>query len=160
MTIEIIFYLFGFLSVLLGVFAALSTSIKNAAFYLWLCGLSLGVTFLVAMSEFVALAQWLVSSLIYLTFVFHTQKSEDASFLSDWVKQGLSGFIGFLFILGLYFGLKDSVSRIRLGDDLISVYELGHYILSDQLLSVEVLSLSFFLVVVGIGVLGKRKDSK
>ncbi len=157
MSHQAILLFFSVAAMLFGSVAALATSIKRSILFLWLCGLMLGACYLTIGAEFMAVVQWILSTLLYHTFVFYSQMFRGDYRTPDWVKLGLSTVISTVMLTGVYFGLRDAPLTFESQRDGQSLSMIGNYLLSDQLISIELISLSLFLVIVGVGVLGKRQ---
>jgi NADH-quinone oxidoreductase subunit J len=154
-----IFAGFGISAVLMATFAR---QIRHAVLALWVAGLSIGGVYLTLGAEFLAIIQWIVSTLVTLSFIFFAVMfGEYHSPTPRTSRHGmllpfLSLFVGAGFTTIIWLGAKDlseSASVNEVGTSDLAV--IGKMLTQENLLSLEVLALTLFLVLVGGGVIAR-----
>ncbi|MFZ9595164.1 MAG: NADH-quinone oxidoreductase subunit J [Bdellovibrionia bacterium] len=139
-------------------------NMKRSIFALWVAGLGVGAIYLTIGAEFLAMVQWVVSTLVTISFVFFsvmfgeykTSVSHETS--NPWVLKFFAlvlglGFAGVIGVGTQNFSLKN-FSVDSGGADLALI---GQKLTQENLLSLEVLALTLFLVVVGAGVIARSE---
>jgi NADH:ubiquinone oxidoreductase subunit 6 (subunit J) len=143
--------------------------LRRAVLALWVAGLGVGAIYLTLGAEVLAIIQWIVSTLVAISFVFFSAMfgeygpGERLKFDRHLVKAGLGVLVGGAFAWVVWFA-TEGVSEGSLGEitEGTDVEALGHALTGQHLLSLEVLALTLFLVLVGGGVLARpdRSDSE
>lgn len=146
--------------------AAFVGDIRRATLALWVAGLSVGCIYLTVGAEALAIIQWIVCTLVAISFVFFAVMFGEyapAKETLDRKKLATVGAIlalGFAVALVIWVGARPQsgtlVDQLRelpkTGNNLSG---LGKAILEGHVLSLEVLALTLFLVLVGGGVLAR-----
>ena len=140
-------------------------SMKRAILSLWVAGLGVGAVYLTVGAEFLAIIQWIVSTLVTISFIFFSvmfgeyRTSETRNARSEILPVVLSLILGGGFAFVIWLGtreLPESVLGSFTGNDL---GDLGRLLTQDNLLSLEVLAQTLFLVLVGGGVVARLERS-
>ena len=141
--------------------------IRRAALSLWLVGLSIGGLYLALGAEALAVIQWILSTLGVMCFLFHAVMfGEYANPQPFTLSERISRAIGPLLAGGavaaiVYFGFSGQRIMMDVSTDktfeMQSLQALGKELVEKHLLSVEVLALTLFLVVVGVGIVARAE---
>ncbi len=140
--------------------AAVATFIepmRRAILALWIAGLALGALFLYQGSEFLALLQWLIASLLTISFMFFVVMFGEFDTVQDsppgtlfeklrWVVPSILG-LGFAWLIASTVQLIPIHEEIR--PDLMAI---GQCLIDEYFLAFEILGLFLLLVLVGAGV--------
>ena len=134
---------------------------------LWVAGLGVGAVYLTLGAEFLAIVQWIVSTLVTITFLFFAVmfgeydppavKRDSKTF----VVQVVSLILGCVF--AIFLGMisrhlpNGAQTEFPDGSDL---KVLGRVLTQENLLSLEVLALTLFLVLVGGGVVARSEGEE
>lgn len=141
--------------------------IRRAALSLWLTGLFIGGLYLALGAEVLAMIQWILSTLSVMCFLFHAvmfgeyANPQPLSRL-DRIAGAIAPLLaGAAFTSIIYLGFssrREGTPELSSGDfPLQSLEQVGKELVEKHLLSVEVLSLTLFLVVVGVGVIARAE---
>jgi NADH:ubiquinone oxidoreductase subunit 6 (subunit J) len=146
-------------SVITATFAA---DIRRAVLSLWIAGLGVGAIYLTLGAEMLAVVQWIVSTLVAISFVFFAVMfgeygpGESLKLDRGLVKVGLAALLGLGFSWMIWFGAsripEQALTQPPAGAD---VEAIGRVLTRQHLLSLEVLALTLFLVLVGGGVIAR-----
>ena len=150
-------------SVLIATFAR---HIHHAILALWVAGLGVGGIYLTLGAEFLAIVQWMISTLVTLSFVFFSvvfgeynappSRTFGNGFLLTLLALGVG--ISFAGVIGL--GARDLMVVIpaveTMGNELKVI---GRLLTQENLLSLEVLALTLFLTLIGGGVVARLEGS-
>ena len=138
---------------------------RHAILALWVAGLGIGALYLTVGAEFLAIVQWIVSTLVTISFVFFAvmfgefnhprsqsspKKGRFLVFLSILLGAAFAGVIG----LGSRELPVSKLAQENFSGDLSNV---GRALTQENLLSLEVLALILFLVLVGGGVIARSE---
>ncbi len=155
-------WVFMMITVLASALAAFSSDKRRAILFLWLAGLGAGCVFLAVGAELLGVAQWIVSTLVAVSFLFFASmfgeyhQPVDVSLAKKTVDLALPVAIGAIFSYVIWLGVRgvptEPVTTLSDGTDLVAV---GRSMLQHHLLSLEVLALMLFLVLVGTGVIAR-----
>lgn len=155
-------YVFAGITLSAGIMATFVGNMKRAILALWVVGLGIGAIYLTVGAEFLAIVQWLVSTLVTVSFIFFSVMfGEYHAPHNKW--GGSHPWLTFL-SLGLGTGFAVLIGRaakelpetsLVLSSDVADLRVLGRVITHDNLLSLEVLALVLFLVLVGGGVVAR-----
>lgn len=143
-----------------GFVACIATDLRRSALALWVCGLALGGVYLTLGAEFIAIVQWIISTLIAMSLIFYTVLLGAKEPAHSWWSVGLSSALGLGFFATLLWGLSDLVRKRPPGGDSKSLIELGDLLISKHLFIMEILGLLLFLVIIGVGVLARPEVLK
>ena len=159
-----------------GVAATFLNDLRRSILSLWLCSLGVGGVYLSLGAETLAVMQWIVSTLMAISFVFYAVTfGEYGTVEAQPLKQRLISAVapvvlGFGFIATVALGAKEFPGMIdgniretpslemgpRQGQDMLAV---GQALTTEHLLSLELIALTLLLVIVGSGVIA-RPDAK
>lgn len=149
------------------VMAAFVGDIRRATLALWVAGLGIGGIYLSVGAEVLAIIQWVVSTLIAISFIFFSvmfgeygagRMRMDRKAL---IGTGLALAAGAAFAVTAWMGFSrlsgEQLAIPGAGNDLAA---LGKSLTEDHLLSVEVLALTLFLVLIGGGVVARPENER
>lgn len=136
--------------------------IRRAVLSLWVAGLGIGAIYLTLGAEVLAVVQWIVSTLVAISFVFFSamfgEYGPGDGFKIDrhLIKTGLGVLVGAAFAWVIWFGASslpaEQLVQPMEGTDISAV---GKALTGQHLLSLEVLAMTLFLVLVGGGVIAR-----
>jgi NADH:ubiquinone oxidoreductase subunit 6 (subunit J) len=138
---------------------------RRAILALWVAGLGVGAMYLTVGAEFLAIIQWIISTLVTISFVFfsvmfgeyNTPKVKEHK-KNGWVLTLLSLFLGAGFAAIIWLGAGNLPEAGLIEPTQLSDLGLvGKTLTQDNLLSLEVLALTLFLVLVGGGVVARSE---
>ncbi|HTL13288.1 MAG TPA: NADH-quinone oxidoreductase subunit J [Bdellovibrionota bacterium] len=152
------FWICSFLAIGAAVAASFFSELKRAALALWVCALALGGVYLSLGAEYLAIVQWIVSTLGVAAFVFFSVLLGSRDGKHDWAKY--LAVAGALVLLGgiIWMTVRDFVPSVVWDKDHGGMVGLGNALVTEYLLPVEILALTLFLVVVGAGVITRPED--
>jgi NADH:ubiquinone oxidoreductase subunit 6 (subunit J) len=140
---------------------------RVAILSLWVAGLGVGAVYLTLGAEFLAIVQWIVSTLVTISFLFFavmfgeydppvTKTTSKALFV-----QALSLALGCVFaiLMGLISNHLPNGPQTEFPDG-SDLKVLGRVLTQQNLLSLEVLALTLFLVLVGGGVVARSEGEE
>lgn len=143
-------------------YATFVGDIRRAVLSLWVAGLGIGAIYLTLGAELLAVVQWIVSTLVAISFVFFSVmfgeygKGEKVQLDRKLIKTGLAIVLGVAFVWLVWFGAGQFPDALLTqpmeGTDLAAI---GKTLTGQHLLSLEVLALTLFLVLVGGGVIAR-----
>lgn len=146
------------------VMATFATHMRRAILALWVAGLGVGAIYLTLGAEFLAIIQWIVSTLVTISFIFFSVMfgEYNAPVIrnsgNDLLLAVLSIVLGAGFAAVIWLGAnvipESAFVMVASGNDL---GVLGKSLTQDHLLSLEVLALVLFLVLVGGGVVARSE---
>ncbi len=148
--------------------AAFVTPIRYAILALWVAGLGVGAIYLTIGAELLAIIQWIISTLITISFVFfsvmfgeyndrvESVQTQSKKISGNFLLTFLSGLMGVGFTLIIWQGTKDLPMGIPDSlPQLVDLSMMGRLLTQENLLSLEVLALILFLVLLGGGVVAR-----
>lgn len=156
-------------------FAVCVSDVKRAALALWMTGLGVGALFLGLGAETLGIAQWILSTLIAITFVFYSvmfgeyEGAQRELPRLPWLAWAATISLGAGFVAVLWFASRhlDLFAGLTAAQvDRGALVALGRSIIENHLISLELLGLTLFLVMVGVGVVarpepvGSREEKK
>jgi NADH:ubiquinone oxidoreductase subunit 6 (subunit J) len=160
-----IFWTCAAVTLLGALLAALLSDVRKAVLALWIGGLGAGGLFLSQGAELLAITQWVVSTLVSMSFLFYAVMfgeygvTDSRALSKKLIELFAPLVVGVAFVVALLLGFKhvsDTVALVppdkKLGQ---GVAQLGEVIIRDHLLSLEILALTLFLVIVGAGVVAR-----
>ncbi len=140
---------------------------RVAILSLWVAGLSVGAVYLTLGAEFLAIVQWIVSTLVTISFLFfavmfgeyHPPESKRSN--KTLFVQAISLVLGCIFaiLLGLVSYQLPSAPQTDFADG-SDLKMVGRLLTQSNLLSLEVLALTLFLVLVGGGVVARSEGGE
>jgi len=170
----VICWVFAAITLAAVMMATFVEDIRRAVLALWVAGLGIGAVYLTVGAETLAIVQWIVSTLVAISFVFFSvmfgeyvrevaapKKPADPKRLAP---LALGTLIGLAFVWVIWLGVREQLDVSLLmpvagesggsvgGNDLLA---LGRALADRHLLSLEVLALTLFLVLVGGGVIAR-----
>jgi NADH:ubiquinone oxidoreductase subunit 6 (subunit J) len=141
--------------------------IRRAILSLWVAGLGIGGIYLTLGAELLAIVQWIVSTLVAISFVFFSVmfgeyvSSEKAQPDRRLVKNAMGITLGAVFAGLIWFGgghfQDDLLIQPSEGTDMVAI---GKTLTQEHLLSLEVLALTLFMVLVGGGVIARPDETR
>jgi NADH:ubiquinone oxidoreductase subunit 6 (subunit J) len=147
------------------VLATFVRQLKGAILALWVAGLGVGAMYLNIGAELLAIIQWIISTLVTISFVFFAVMFGEYNTVEPRASRNRILAICVTVLLGVGFALT-----VWLGTDTLPVGPpsdaaqlvaksdlnlIGQTLTQENLLSVEVLGLTLFLVLVGGGVVAR-----
>lgn len=151
---DFLFWVFAIITIVSGACAVMAPTLRTTALSLWICGLGVGSLFLGMGAEYIAVAQWILSTLVSVSFVFYSVLFGEVKKKEKPVKVASGIACGLLFIGVINFGFQDlpiqssGVTPLKLG-------EFGISLISDHFLSIKVLALTLMMAIVGAGVISR-----
>jgi NADH:ubiquinone oxidoreductase subunit 6 (subunit J) len=155
-------WIFGGLTILAAASATFAPDLRRSNLSLWIAGLSAGALYLTVGAELLAIIQWIVSTLVAIAILFFSSMYGQSRELPE--GRGARPVLKILLplLLGLAFGViiwhgagfVDNDSLVPAGDG-GDLQAMGRELIQKHLLSLEVLSLTLFLVLVGGGVIAR-----
>jgi len=147
--------------------ATFANDIRRAVLSLWVAGLGIGALYLTIGAELLAVVQWVVSTLVAISFVFFSvmfgeyNAADQPNARERIVPVLITGVLGAAFAAVIWIGANEfpelqSILPVE-GSDLLS---MGKSIANEHLISLEVLALTLFLVLVGGGVVARPEDDE
>lgn len=144
--------------------AAFSGDIRHAILALWVTGLAVGGLFLSLGAELLAIIQWIVSTVVAISFVFYAVTFgefgvQDARprmkrITSLVASLGIGGLFSYMIGIGTQSLVPPpSTGATVAGKSYISI--LGQKLAEEHLLSLEVLALTLLVVIIGSGVVAR-----
>ena len=138
--------------------------IRIAILALWVTSLGVGGLYLTMGAEFLAIIQWMISTLMTVSFIFFSVMFGEFNSATprenkrDILRLGLAVVIGLSFTAIIGLGSKPLVEGLLLipRED-VDLSALGRRLTEDHFLSLEVLALTLFLVLVGGGVIARSE---
>ena len=164
----IVAWVFAGITVGAAFLASFVSDIRRAVLALWVAGLGVGAIYLTLGAEVLAIVQWIVSTLVAISFIFFSvmfgeygQREIQIAFDRRLVKTGMAVLLGLGFAWVIWFGARhlpsDQYSQSMEGSDMAA---LGKTLTNQHLLSLEVLALTLFLVLIGGGVIARPERQK
>lgn len=153
------FQVFTGIALVFGFIAAWAQNKRTAILALWMVGVWIGAAFLSVGAEFLALVQWISSTVIVLSFVFFALMFGEFEAPKAPAKGGVPWILAvpvaasWLTLIG--------VAASGLGSDLAAestaqpLVEMGRQLLSEHWVAIEVLGILLFLSIVGAGVVAR-----
>lgn len=157
--IDDIFIYCNLIAVASAISAAISRDIRQAALSLWICGLAVGGCFLCFNAEFLAIVQWIVSTLVASAFIFYSVLLGNRDPKPELIIYGMAGFLGGVFVYLNYIIVRD-FGPISISGSRPNLAEIGSVLISQHLLPLEMVSLLLFLVIIGAGALSRPEMKK
>lgn len=166
-----IFWIFSAIMLVAGLIAALAENMRRATLALWVAGLSMGGIYLTLGAEMLAIVQWIVSTLVAISFIFfaamfgeYPSPEGESEFKMDRKKAlsvGGALLIGFGLAAVVYFGgnelPKELLSIPKEGNDISAI---GRMVTDNHFVSLEVLALTLFLALIGGGVIARPEKAE
>jgi NADH:ubiquinone oxidoreductase subunit 6 (subunit J) len=158
----IVVFVFAVLAIIGALVAAISDDARKVILSLWVCGMSIGAVFLSFGAELLAVAQWIVITLVGIALLlFSSMFGELGAKTQNDQKRARFDFAQAALIGGLLIGvlgvalIKYSpaiLTEAQAGQDLQA---LGLLLTERHLISLEVLAVTLLLILVGGGVLAR-----
>ena len=161
-------WIFVFITLGAAAVATFVNDLHRAVLSLWVAGLGVGAVYLTLGAELLAIVQWIISTLVVISFVFYSvmfgefgRTSNESQPARNKVKMflGLLAGLAFAGLIGLGVGQfpKELLGQSAEGTDLASV---GKVMMDEHFLSLEVLALMLFLVLIGGGVVARPSEEE
>jgi NADH:ubiquinone oxidoreductase subunit 6 (subunit J) len=144
--------------------ATFENHMRRAVLALWVAGIGVGAMYLTVGAEFLAVIQWIVSTLTAISFIFFSVMFGE--YHSPTPKAGVQGrlFVILALILGATFAAVIGIGSEELRESTLTLVlqesdlgTIGKKLTAEHLLSLEVLALTLFLVLVGGGVIARNE---
>lgn len=141
---------------------------RVAILSLWVAGLGVGAVYLTLGAEFLAIVQWIVSTLVTISFLFfavmfgeYHQPEKTREIKKDLFVQISALVLGCVFavMLGLISSNLPTGPQTEFADG-SDLKIVGRLLTQENLLSLEVLALTLFLVLVGGGVVARYEGGE
>lgn len=157
-------WIFAAITLIAVLIATFEGQMRRAILALWVAGIGVGAVYLTLGAEFLAIIQWVVSTLVAISFIFfsvlfgeyHAPSAPSSPYPRLFVL--LSLLLGGVFALFIGLGTEhlgaSAINFVVQESDLIT---LGRKLTQDHILSLEVLALTLFLVLVGGGVIARSE---
>jgi NADH:ubiquinone oxidoreductase subunit 6 (subunit J) len=139
---------------------------RQAILALWVAGLGIGGLYLTLGAEFLAIIQWIISTLVTIGFIFFAVmfgefnsavKTQKLS-RNEIITLSLAVVLGICFAMIVWLGAGNLDSQIVAAPDQVSdLSAFGHKLIEEHFLSIEVLALTLFLVLLGGGVIARSE---
>jgi NADH:ubiquinone oxidoreductase subunit 6 (subunit J) len=160
--------IFSTLALLACLYAAVSGRLQNSVLGLWAAGLAVGAIYLSFGAEYLAILQWVVSTLIAIGSMFFVTVMHDKAYEEDTrpTRQRVlpialslllaAGFVGVAWI-----GLKDLAGEqfLLAGSGAVGASQrlsfIGKLLTENHVLSLEVLAITLLMVLVGSAVIAR-----
>lgn len=168
----IVFLFCSFLTIFAAILATFLSDIRKAVLALWITGLGAGGLFLSVGAELLAVVQWIVSTLVAISFIFYAVMFGEYG-MPDlrpkpkrYTSLGVSVLLGAAFAWVIWLGAHQLPGATLIEPILPenttaqSMLALGKSIAEEHLLSLEILGLTLFLVIVGSGVIARPEGSE
>lgn len=147
------------------VIAVFVGDMRRSILALWVAGLGAGGLFLSLGAELLAMIQWIVSTLMTVSFIFYAVmfgeygKGDDRPLAKRALSAALPILLGGAFAGVVFVGasripgaLEWGVPAPAINTDLAAV---GQSLVTDHLLSLELMALALFLILIGAGVVAR-----
>jgi len=163
----ILFWLCSFLTLGGALVATLAGDVRISILALWLAGFGAGGIYLSLGAELLAVLQWVVSTLITLSFIFYavTYGEYGTPDPRSLPKRAVGGIfpilLGGSFSAVLWLGTRHLPSAgAFVPADGLNLAGVGKTLVSKHLLSLELLVVLLFLVIVGAGVVARPESEE
>ncbi len=163
-----IFWVCSVVAMMSAAVAAFSAGGRTVAFALWCAGLAVGGIFLTLGAEALAVVQAVISTLVALSFLFHSTLFGEGCAEDGLRARGSTGIKIVLFsclgaaVSGAIFfaasGLAQSSAAPGTGRIFADIHELGTVLVSRHMMSVVIVGLALFLVLIGAGVVARPES--
>jgi NADH:ubiquinone oxidoreductase subunit 6 (subunit J) len=145
--------------------AVFANSLRISALALWAASLGVGGIYITVGAEELAIVQWIVSTLVAISFVFFAamfgerERFETGS-RPEIARLLLAGLVGAAFVAVVYLGWEriptGSFALPASGNDLKAI---GRALTERHLLSLELLAVTLFVVLIGGGVIARPESA-
>lgn len=139
-------------------------NMRRSILALWVAGLGVGAMYLTVGAEFLAIIQWIVSTLVTISFVFFSVMFGEYNASKEEPKGNtilmtvLSVLLGAAFAGIIWLGSEGlPTSALAPAGGVTDLSLIGKKLTQENLLSLEVLALTLFLVLVGGGVIARSE---
>ena len=160
---EVLFGVFSLIALGTACGVALSSSRRATALLLWSTGMAVGAVYLVAGAEFLAVLQWLLAILIGLIVVFYSVLFEKPDARprgwAEWSYVGVFLLVFAALLSSEILGGFNPFSAIE-GSQSVDLHAIGRELVYRHTLAIEVLAVTVFLSVVGVGVISRAEKKQ
>lgn len=149
------------------VFASFARDMRRSVLTLWVAGLSIGGLYLTLGAELLAVVQWIVATLVAISFIFFAAMfgeyggTREKPSWSAALKIGVPVLLGLAFAALVWIGAGmpefGAPTAAGEGNDLAAI---GHNLVANHLISLEVLALTLFLALVGGGIIARPESER
>lgn len=150
------FIFFAALTLGSGLIALLTSDFRRVALALWLCGFGNGGLYLAMGAEFLAIVQWIVSTLVGIAFIFYSVLFGVNESNRPWKEALFPMISGVGFMAILFFALEKI--RFEFTPKNGDLADFGALMVKGYLFPLELVSLTLFLVIVGAGVITRPES--
>lgn len=158
-------WIFGVITLSAVIVATFVSQMKHAILALWVAGLGIGAIYLTLGAEFLAIIQWIICTLVTISLIFfavmfgeYNSTPAQSSKHKMVLLPILSIFLGLIFAGLIQIGASHvdyhAFTNLGKANDLSVI---GQTLTHKNLLSLEVLGLTLFLVLVGGGVVSRSE---
>lgn len=155
----VFFWICGGLAVLTALISAFILDIRYSGLAIWICGIALGGCFLSRGAEFLAVVQWIISTMVSISFAFYSVLLGNRE-----KRRGYSVLIACMILVGgfvylVWHSAKSAVMIEIARNSEMNLASIGKLLIDKHVLSLELISLTLFLVIVGAGVISRLEDN-
>jgi len=159
------FWICGILALLSGAVATFVNELRLSLVALWLAGLAVGGVFLSVGAEYLAVVQWIVSTLLCITFLLFSSLYDPKTERPTGKFYLMSILIGLGFIAVIWSAVFQLPHGGVLEENAIGLVDLGKAMVKRNFLAIELLAVTFLIVIVGAGAISRtepqgRKEKK
>ena len=163
-----IFWICCLVTITCGLGATYIEDLKKSILCLWGASLGVGGIFLSTGFEFLAILQWVVATVIAISFVFYTvmfgefadfKASRDAK-KQDFIATLLSTLLGIAFSFTIWIAVKDLEQVPFQISNAGILADLGDTLVTRYLLALEIVGITLFLVLIGTGLIVGEEGEK
>lgn len=130
--------------------------LRSATLFLWICGMAVGGVYLSFGAEYLAVVQWILSTLAALSFIFYSILfGEEQKKQERWMWPMASILVGIGLVLVLTLNLRDLSPAEKINGLGTTLALLGRTIISEHFLALKVLIVALLVVGVGAGILSR-----
>jgi NADH-quinone oxidoreductase subunit J len=154
-------WVFAVLALLSAAFATLSQNLKYSILCLWITGLGIGAIFLTINAEFLGIIQWIISTLVAISFIFfavmfgdfgsNERRQRRPIYLSVWSLLIGMGFSAVIWLATSGLPVRETTEKFTE----IDIKKIGMGLVNTHFLALEVLTMSLFIVLIGCGSITK-----
>lgn len=160
METDLIFWVFCITAFVSASVAALASSLRVVILSIWVCGMATGATYLSLGAEVLAIVQWIMATLVAISFLFFSIQFGIRTEKVDLKKTVLGGFLCAAFLGLAWIAVRGWVPQGGNQTFVSEIDAMGRIMVGEYLLPTEIVAISLFLVIVGIGVISRPEEKK
>ncbi len=160
-------FVFAIITLFAVILATFESQLRRAILALWVAGVGVGAIYLTVGAEFLAIIQWIVSTMVTISFLFFAVMFGEYNAPPEEKKGKGRLLVVLAVILGAVFSAIIGLGSSHLPEGTLKLVSqadglgvLGRKLTRDHLLSLEVLALTLFLVLVGGGVVARSEGGE